>query len=217
MPCIGLTNTASEKATTSASREAPHSASEKANSYVSELDNDGHSNELNEDDQLSLHGEENDPDFSGSASDEEDNTSLLTKIDEALASSEDHGPQVNEKLSQLVNAKFVMDLDLEKRKQLSDKYKTPKNCDVLFVPTVNPEIWGKLNPISKQRDIKMSNLQDLLIRVSNTIIISTDTLLDCRAKKLTPDYKTIMSNLMDCVALIGHVHIELSYKRRDQL
>ena len=217
MPCVGLTNKASEKPTTSTSREAPHSASEKANSYVSELDNDDHSNELNEDDQLCLHGQENDPDFSGSVSDEEDNTSLLTKIDEALAPSENHSPQVNEKLSQLVNAKFVMDLDLEKRKQLSDKYKTPKNCDVLFVPTVNPEIWGKLNAISKQRDIKMSILQDLLIRVSNAIITSTDTLLDCRAKKSTPDYKTIMSNLMDCVALIGHVHKELSYKRRDQL
>ena len=85
------------------------------------------------------------------------------------------------------------------------------------MPTVNPEIWGKLDAISKQRDIKIFNLQDLLIGVSNAIIITTDTLLDCRAKKSAADYKTIMSNLMDCVALIGHVHKELSYKRRDQL
>ena len=166
---------------------------------------------------MSLHGQDNDPELCIPVSEDEDNTSLLTKIDEALGPSEHHGPQVNEKLSQLVNTKFVMDLDLEKRKQLSEKYKTPKNCEALFVPTVNPEIWGKLIATSKHRDIKMSNLQDLLIRVSNAIIMSTDTLLDCRAKKLIPDYKYIMSSLMDCVALIGHVHKELSYKRRDQL
>ena len=217
VPRMGYTEKASEEARTSASKEATHSASEKANSSVSESDNDEHSNESN-DDRLSIHGQSNDTEFNtGSVSEVEDNTNLLTEIDQALGPSEDHGPQVNEKLSQLVNTKFVMELDLEKRKQLSEKYKTPKNCEALFVPKVNPEIWGKLNAISKQRDIKMSNLQDLLIRVSNSIVMSTNTLLDCRATKSTPDYKTIMSNLMDCVALIGHVHKELSFKRRDQL
>ena len=170
VPRIGYTEKPSEKATTSASKEATHSASEKAKSSVSESDNNEHSNESN-DDRLSIHGQSNDPEFTGSVSEVEDNTSLLTEIDQALGPSKDHGPQVNEKLSQLVNTKFVMELDLEKRKQLAEKYKTPKNCEALFVPKVNPEIWGKLNAISKQRDIKMSNLQDLLIRVSNYIVI----------------------------------------------
>ena len=158
-----------------------------------------------------MHGDDHDPDLAGPMSEDEDNTSLLTKIGESLCPTEDHGPQVIEKLSQLVNTKFVMDLDLEKRKQLFQKYKTPN------VPRVNPEIWGKLNPITKQRDIKMSTLQDLLLRVSNAVIISLNTLLDCREKRSIPDYKSVMSNLIDCIALIGHVHKELSFKRRDQI
>jgi hypothetical protein len=91
-----------------------------------------------------MHGD--DPDLAGPMSEDEDNTSLLTKIGESLCPTEGHGPQVIEKLSQLVNTKFVMDLDLEKKKQLFEKYKTPKNCEALYVPRVNPEIWGKIKP-----------------------------------------------------------------------
>ncbi|CAB4029866.1 Hypothetical predicted protein [Paramuricea clavata] len=218
-PQVGLQDIAAETATTNASEEATNNASEEATNSVSESDNEQHTSEQN-DDRLSVHGDEHDPDLAGSMSEDEDNTSLLTKIGESLCPTEDHGPQVIEKLSQLVNTKFVMDLDLEKRKQLSEKYKTPKNCEALYVPRVNPEIWGKLNPTTKQRDIKMSTLQDLLLRVSNAVIISLNTLLDCREKRSIPDYKSVMSNLIDCIAsiaLIGHVHKELSFKRRDQI
>ncbi|CAB3992378.1 Hypothetical predicted protein [Paramuricea clavata] len=185
-PQVGLQDVAAETATTNASEEATNSASEEATNSVSESDNEQHTSEQN-DDRLSVHGDEHDPDFAGSMSEDEDNTSLLTKIGESLCPTEDHGPQVIEKLSQLVNTKFVMDLNLEKRKQLSEKYKTPKNCEALYVPRVNPEIWGKLNPTTKQRDIKMTTLQDLLLRVSNAVIISLKTLLDCREKRSIPD------------------------------
>ncbi|CAB4039209.1 Hypothetical predicted protein, partial [Paramuricea clavata] len=209
-PQVGfIQDIAAETATTNASEKATNNASEEATNSVSESDNEQHTNEQN-DDRLSVHGDEHDPDFVGSMSEDEDNTSLLTKIGESLCLTEDHGPQVIKKLSQLVNTKFVMDLDLKKRKQLSEKYKTPKNCEALYVPRVNPEIWGKLNPTTKQRDIKMSTLQDLLLRVSNAVIISLNTRLDCREKRSIPDYKSVMSNLIDCIALIGHVHKELS-------
>ena len=85
VPGSGHTNAASEKATTSASTEAPHSASEKANSFVSESDNDEHSNQLNDDDQLSLHGQDNDPELCVPVSEDEDSTSLLTKLMRPLA------------------------------------------------------------------------------------------------------------------------------------
>jgi hypothetical protein len=215
-PQVGLQDKAAETATTNAPEEATINASGEATNSVSESDNEQHTSEQN-DDRLSVHGDDHDPDLAGPMSEDEDNTSLLTKIGESLCPTEDHGPQVIEKLAQLVNTKFVMDLDLEKRKQLSEKYKTQKNCEALYVPRVNPEIWGKLNPITKQRDIKMSTLQDLLLRVSNAVIISLNTLLDCGEKRSIPDYKSVMSNLIDCIALIGHVHKELSFKRRDQI
>ncbi|CAB4029893.1 Hypothetical predicted protein, partial [Paramuricea clavata] len=165
-PQVGLQDIAAETATTNASEEATNNASAEATNSVSESDNEQYTSEQN-DDRLSVHGDEHDPDLAGSMSEDEDNTSLLTKIGESLCPTEDHGPQVIEKLSQLVNTKFVMDLDLEKRKQLSEKYKTPKNY--------------------------------------------------CREKRSIPDYKSVMSNLIDCIALIGHVHKELSFKRRDQI
>jgi len=44
-----------------------------------------------------------------------------------------------------------------------------------------------------------------------------DDLLSHREKKTTPDYKALISRRTDSVALIGHVHKELSFKRRDAI
>ena len=63
----------------------------------------------------------------------------------------------------------------------------------------------------------MSVLQDTLVKVSSAIIVTVDDLLSHRAKKTTPDYKALISRLTDSVALIGHVHKELSFKRRDAI
>ena len=42
-------------------------------------------------------------------------------------------------------------------------------------------------------------------------------LLSHREKKTSPDYITLIPRLTDSVSLIGHVHKELSFKRRDAI
>ena len=61
----------------------------------------------------------------------------------------------------------------------------------------------------------MSVLQDTLLKVSSAIIVSVNDLLGHREKKTSPDYKALVPRLTDSIALIGHVHKELSFKRRD--
>ena len=60
-------------------------------------------------------------------------------------------------------------------------------------------------------------LQDTLVKVSGAITVTVDDLLSHREKKTTSDYKALISRLTDSVALIGHVHKELSFKRRDAI
>ena len=60
-------------------------------------------------------------------------------------------------------------------------------------------------------------LQDTLLKVSSAIIVTADDLLSHREKKTSPNYKQIIPRLTDSVALIGHVHKELSFKRRDAI
>ena len=85
---------------------------------------------------------------------------LLSQITTSLSSAEDTGPQVSHKLSKLVNNKFQTEYTVEKQKEILQKYKVSINCNELFVPKVNSEIWTKLNADSKRSDIRTSVLQD---------------------------------------------------------
>ena len=93
-----------------------------------------------------------------------------------------------------------------KNVEILHKYKVPCNCNELFVPKVNSEIWTKLNANSKRSDIRTSVLQETLVKVSSAIIVTVNDLLSHREKKTFPDYKTLIPRLTDSVALIGHVH-----------
>ena len=204
---------ASEKAKTSTSQEVNDNASEEAAAPASEealsLTSD--------DDVVSLFGDEAGQNELLLDNEEVNNDDLLSQITTSLSSSDEAGPPVSDKLSRLVNDKFETEYTVEKRKEIVQKYKIPSNCNELFVPRVNTEIWTKLNANSKRSDIRMSVLQDTLVKVSSALIVTVDDLLNHREKKTTPDYKALIPRLTDSVALIGHVHKELSFKRRDAI
>lgn len=203
---------ASEKALTSTSKEVIDSASEEASDSASEEAN----TKTPDEDTLSLLGDDSHHDFC-SEDEEVNNDDLLSQITTSLSSAEDTGPPVSDKLSKLVNDKFQTEYTVEKRKEILQKYKVPINCNELFVPKVNSEIWTKLNANSKRSDIRTSVLQDTLVKVSSAIIVTVNDLLSHREKKTSPDYRTLIPRLTDSVALIGHVHKELSFKRRDAI
>lgn len=138
------------------------------------------------------------------------NDDLSSQITTSLSSSDDTGPLVSEKLSKLANDKFQTEYTVEKRKEILQKYKVPSNCNELFVSKVNSEIWTKLNANSKRSDNRTSVLQDTLGKVSSAFTVTVNDLLSHR-EKTSPDYKTLIPRLTDSVALIGHVHKELSF------
>ena len=78
--------------------------------------------------------------------DELNNDGLLTQITTSLSSSDESGPPVSDKLSKLVNN---IEYSVDKRKEILQKYKKLINCTELFVPKVNPEIWGIFERILK--------------------------------------------------------------------
>ena len=93
------------------------------------------------------------------------------------------------------------------------KSMTLSNCTELFVPKVNPEILAN----SKRSDIRMSVLQDTLIKLSSAIVVTVEDLLSHREKKTSHNYRSLIPRLTDSVALLGHVNKELSFKRRDAI
>ena len=163
------------------------------------------------DDTLSLFGG---PEFN---EDEQDNENLLSDIAQSLVSSEDTGLPITDKLASIVNKNFSDDVDLTKLKSILNTHKKPENCTELFVPRVNTEIWHKMKPHQRKADIKLSNLQDTLIKGVSALTTASNDLLVCRETKTLPNYKDLLSQLLDATALFGHVCQELSFKRKETI
>jgi len=107
-----------------------------------------------EEDVSSLYGgkefdDHQDTDLEGKA----DNDSFLQALNEWLLPSEDYGPPISDQLAKIVNVKVSTEFGSNKRKEILEKYRIPKNCDSLLVPRVNLEIWVKLPSNSKRGDM----------------------------------------------------------------
>jgi hypothetical protein len=120
-------------------------------------------------------------------------------------------------LAQIINSKLADDFDAPKLKETLSKYKRPENCEQMYVPKVNQEIWHNMKPFAKKADIKMANLQATLIKKLSGQANATNTLSECRESKTIPDYRAIVPQLIDTTALFGHLCKELSYKCKDAI
>jgi hypothetical protein len=122
-----------------------------------------------------------------------------------------------EKLAQITDKNFVIELEPEKLKNILQKHKRPQNCEQLYVPKVNPEIWYKIPGHAKKKDIKLANLQDTLQTSVSAIMSSLDSIMQSHGLKEQTSLQMVASNLVDATALIGHVSKELSFKRRESI
>ena len=111
-----------------------------------------------------------------------------------------------------------------KLKEKLAKYNRPDNCEKLTVPKVNPDILNKLKHGTKSADLRLANMQKVLVKVGSAVAKSTDTLLAIRADPektsalaVTEKLGKLVTYNVDALALLGQVNIELSYHRRDAI
>ncbi len=120
-------------------------------------------------------------------------------------------------MASIVNKNFSDNVDLTKLKSLLNTHKKPENCAELFVPRVNTEIWQQMKPYQRKVVIKLSNLQDTLIKGVSALMTAANELLVCRETKTLPNYKNLLSQILDATALFGHVCQELSFERKETI
>ena len=143
------------------------------------------------------------------------NEELLTQIDGAYGHLDETDPLISEHLANVVAKKVTTDYNLDQRKEILSKYKTPQNCAELYVSRINPEILENFKPFPRNKDMKVSVLQDILVKVTGAISLVTDDLLHRRARKSKPNYQVLISHLIDSVALLGDTNKELLFKMKE--
>lgn len=106
---------------------------------------------------------------------------LRNKIAQDFESDEQTDPKVAQKLADIVNKRWGSKLEDAKLKEKLAKYNRPYNCEKLTLPKVNPEIWNKLKHVTRSADLRLTNMQKVLVKVGSAVTKSTDLLLGIRA------------------------------------
>ena len=135
---------------------------------------------------------------------------MLDEISQDLDEAEKTEEKISDKLANIINKRWLNKLSEEQLQEKSGKYYRPQNCELLMVPKVNPEIWGKLDRQTRGRDLKLSCLQTALTKVGNIAAQTTNLLLAARAEGSKLDIDNLVRMNTDMIALLGHISFELS-------
>ena len=103
---------------------------------------------------------------------------LLSEIAQDFDCCDDTGPNVSEKLAEIMNKRWAEKLEDAKLKLKLEKYDKRANCHRLLVPKVNPEIWTNLPHGTKSAYLRTANLQKTLTKAGSVLTKMTDSLLD---------------------------------------
>lgn len=148
------------------------------------------------------------------------NDPLLSEIAEDLLSADESGPAAEKQLADFINNLWSKKLPDSKLKDKSAKYLRPANCETLATPRVNPEIWDKLSHSVKQQDLRSSSTQKTVGTAGAVLCKSIEMLLEMKNSKQPKsdsDIQQLLKLNTDAVALLGHAHVDLSYRRRESI
>ena len=90
-----------------------------------------------------------------------------------------------------------------KFKELQDKYKLPKNCNLMCVPKVNLELWHDLPRVTKSKDLHFQGIQKNLVKSAQLLIQLSNTVLKFQHDNKSVDSVTIIPLVGNAITLLG--------------
>ena len=145
---------------------------------------------------------------------------LLKKLALHFSKDDKVSRPISKQLAEIINKRWASKLGENKVKETVEKYDRPENCEKLVAPKVNPEIWEKLTHYGKKQDLRLSAIQNMIVKVGAIIVQTTQKLMDFRGQgaqggKL--DTGALLTAQIDAMALLGHTNYELSLRRREAI
>ncbi|XP_044177125.1 uncharacterized protein LOC122959705 [Acropora millepora] len=125
------------------------------------------------------------------------------------------GSPVGDKLAAMLNKMARSKLSEEKLKEKLNKYSRPQNCENLVGAKVNPEIWSKIRPETRSRDLKMQKIQNTILKAITPLAELSDSLLNLKSKNDVFDTAKAVRQILDSVALLTHANCDIIQRRRE--
>ena len=139
---------------------------------------------------------------------------LLQDCANSLDEDDATGDKIQQELADIALKRWGKKLPSDKIKSFSDKYKQPQNCSDIKGIKVNPEIWSQLNAKKKKVDLKISNLQQVIRKITFATLQTTNVLVQ---NPTGLENNKIMAKQVDTIAMLGHVNTQLAQLRRDEI
>ena len=144
---------------------------------------------------------------------------ILNDLQAFYADNEKVGADIDPQLSSIIENLTKARLPDDKLKAKLDGYTRPRNTPTLIDTRVNLEIWNKLSPPTRSRDIKLQRIQHSLVQAT-TVAVATGT--DALVKALRSGESLACSNmalpmtaLVDGLALMINANHDINQQRRD--
>ena len=135
-------------------------------------------------------------------------TKLLKDFANSFDEDDATGEKIQQELADIAVKRWNKKLSTDKIKSLVDKYKQPQNCSEIKTIKVNPEIWSQRSSTKRETDLKISNLQQIIRKITFATLQTTNMLIHTSA----PDNK-IMAQQVDSIAMLGHLNTQLARSR----
>ena len=142
---------------------------------------------------------------------------FLTQIATDLVNEDLSSPAISEQLADILIGVLSKNMSEDKIKEKMEKFPPPKNISLLNPPKVNPEVWNKIKPDTRSRDIRFQRAQCRIVRGLTPLAQLADKLLTAqRAKnKEAIDLNECITLALNSFALVAIGNTELSYRRRE--
>ena len=131
--------------------------------------------------------------------------SFLDQLSKDLAEDEKQGPNISPHLAVIVNNLWQQNISGDKFKDRLSKYPMPENCDKIFVPRCNEEIWNGeniLNSHLRGQDIILQKITMQISKATSAIINVSDLILKMKDSGLqgvsANAYQLQLNNLITC-------------------
>ena len=151
---------------------------------------------------------------------------FLDQLAKDLTEDEKQGPNISPHLAVIVNNFWQQNISGDKFKDRLSKYPMPENCDKIFVPRCNEEIWNGesiLNSHLRGQDIILQKITIQISKATSATINVSDLILKMKDSRLqgvsANAYQLQLNNLIICtvdsLSILAKCCTDLNHYRRE--